>query len=345
MKGLGRFWLRPAMSLFYRRSRGASLVYHEVFPDGGDRPHTSTQITVGDLKRQLEFIASNLCALPIDEFVGGLRRSCLPAGACLVTFDDGFADNCDIALPLLRRLDIPATFFIASGYVTGGQPYEADALHDVLKLAHDQDRVELDYRPWGGPTLTLSYSGTGRSSSYFRVVGIYKRQIRHVHRRAFIEYTAERFGVSSASLRWPAMLTPSQVRQLADAGMTIGSHTEWHASLAAEGVEEYVRQLRVSRQVLRDVSGQSVDYFSYPYGDPEYCLSAWPHVRDAGYSAAFMACGLVSKMRLGPYLIDRQATSGGVAGLCASLLGLKPSQFRQRRALSHSLARGVVECT
>jgi peptidoglycan/xylan/chitin deacetylase (PgdA/CDA1 family) len=138
------------------------------------------------------------------------------------------------------------------------------------------------------------------------------------------------------------MMTPDQVRELAGAGMTIASHTEWHISLAAEGPDEYARQLRDSRQTLRDMCGQPVDYFSYPFGDPEYCVPAWQLVRDAGYTAAFMACGRPADLRHGPWLIDRLGTSYGVAGLCASMLGVKPSQFRNRRKLAGCLADAPV---
>jgi peptidoglycan/xylan/chitin deacetylase (PgdA/CDA1 family) len=136
------------------------------------------------------------------------------------------------------------------------------------------------------------------------------------------------------------MMTPRQVRELADAGMTIGSHAEWHISLVAEGPDEYARQLRNSRQTLRDMCEQPVDYFSYPFGDPDYCIPAWPLVRDAGYTAAFMACGLPADLRHGPWLIDRHASGHNLFGLYASILGVKPSQFRNRRRLARCFEDG-----
>jgi peptidoglycan/xylan/chitin deacetylase (PgdA/CDA1 family) len=325
-------------SMAYRHGRGMALVYHQILPPGGRRPHTSTQLTAADFEAQIAFIAATCRVMEIDAFVAALQTGRLPARACLITFDDGFVDNHDIALPVLQRHRIPAVFFIASGYVTSGRAYEADAVHDLLRLAPARAQVQLDLRSWHGPAMNLPYAnGTDRRASYFQVIRIFKDQIRAADRPAVVAYLAERFGVAADDLTTPAMMTPKHVRQLSDAGMTVGSHTEWHVSLSAEGPDEYARQLRTSRQTLEDITGRPVRYFSYPFGDPQYCIPAAPLVREARYEAAFMACGLACHTKHGPWLIDRLATSGGLTGLVASMLGIKPSQFRQRRARARYL--------
>lgn len=327
--------LSPLLSLTYRGGRGMALIYHEVFPPGGRRPHTSTQISLADFEAQIAFVASRCRVMEADAFVTGLVAGRLPPRACLVTFDDGYADNVEVALPVLERHGVPALFFISSGYVKSGRPYEADAVHDILRLAGPRERVELDLSPWNGPRLDVPYAtDADRSASYFKVTRIFKDQIRYADRRAVIDHLAERFSVDPGALSWPAMMTPEQVRRLADAGMTIGSHSEWHVSLSAEGPDEFARQLRSSRETLAEMTGQAVRYFSYPFGDPQYCVPAWPLVRDADYDGAFMACGLPSRRADAPWLIDRHATTRGLPGLWASLLGIKPSQRRQRKAIA-----------
>jgi peptidoglycan/xylan/chitin deacetylase (PgdA/CDA1 family) len=338
MAFLGRLGMRPLLSVAYRGRRGMALAYHQVLGSDRGPSTTSTQITLQDFTAQLEFIASTCRVLPAGAFVEAMKAGRLPRRACLLTFDDGFEDNYGLAFPILRRLGLSATFFVASGYVAQGRPFELDAVHDVLRLAPAQTLVEVDCRPWGGPALSLPYASPGeRFASYFRVTGLLKRQIRWPDRRAFVEYLADRFGVAVDLLRWPRMMSPEQLREMAEAGMTIGSHTEWHASLAAEGPDEFARQLQTSRRILEDMTGRPVRFFSYPFGDPEYCVAASGAVRESGYEAAFMACGLPSTCRLGPWLIDRQATSGGLVGLWASLLRIKPSQYRQGRALAECL--------
>jgi Polysaccharide deacetylase len=65
--------------------------------------------------------------------VKALQRQGLPGGRPLViTFDDGYADNLYNAAPLLDRYDVPATLFLATGYIDGAREFWWDALERML---------------------------------------------------------------------------------------------------------------------------------------------------------------------------------------------------------------------
>ena len=75
------------------------------------------------------------------------------------------------------------------------------------------------------------------------------------------------------------------IRRLADAGMTIGSHTWDHRAVSDLAGRAWKVQLEQSRETLRKASGQSVEHFAYPYG--MVSADAYPHLRKAGYKTAF----------------------------------------------------------
>ncbi len=75
------------------------------------------------------------------------------------------------------------------------------------------------------------------------------------------------------------------VRRLADAGMTIGSHTWDHHMVTEYSTSDYATQLQQPRELLRRLSGQEVDDFAYPYG--AWKAEVLPHVRKAGYRCAY----------------------------------------------------------
>jgi peptidoglycan/xylan/chitin deacetylase (PgdA/CDA1 family) len=75
------------------------------------------------------------------------------------------------------------------------------------------------------------------------------------------------------------------VERLADAGMTIGSHTWDHHAVSDLARRDWRVQLDQSRTTLRRASGQSVEHFAYPYGIVS--TKAFPHLRHAGYRTAF----------------------------------------------------------
>ena len=68
----------------------------------------------------LEWARSWFNVLPLPEAVARLRAGTLPARAAAITFDDGYADNCEVALPILRSVRHAATFFIATGFSMAG---------------------------------------------------------------------------------------------------------------------------------------------------------------------------------------------------------------------------------
>lgn len=80
-------------------------------------------------------------------------------------------------------------------------------------------------------------------------------------------------------------ISATQIKDLAEAGHTIGSHTWDHHAVTSYAGEDWRTQLDGSREKLRSLSGQEVTTFAYPYG--AWNAAALPHLREAGYTTAF----------------------------------------------------------
>ena len=93
------------------------------------------------------------------------------------------------------------------------------------------------------------------------------------------------FFVMTVVLGKPRWMSIRDIRRLADAGMTIGSHTWDHRAVSDLAGRAWKVQLEQSRETLRKASGQSVEHFAYPYG--MVSADAYPHLRKAGYKTAF----------------------------------------------------------
>jgi peptidoglycan/xylan/chitin deacetylase (PgdA/CDA1 family) len=119
------------------------------------------------------------------------------------------------------------------------------------------------------------------------------------------------------------LLTPEQVRQVADAGMEVGSHGLQHVSLISITDSELTRELRDSRSALQDISGQEVTGFCYPYGDINGRVLA--AVRTAGYG---YGCAIWRSALTGPHALPRTFVGDNDS---AARLWAKGARHRLRR--------------
>jgi peptidoglycan/xylan/chitin deacetylase (PgdA/CDA1 family) len=93
------------------------------------------------------------------------------------------------------------------------------------------------------------------------------------------------FFVMTVVLGKPRWMSIRDIHRLADAGMTIGSHTWDHHAVSDLSGHAWKVQLEESRETLRRASGQPVEHFAYPYG--VVSAGAFPHLAKAGYKTAF----------------------------------------------------------
>ena len=129
-------WMFKVLSPAGEHARLTVLIFHRVlaepdslFPGEPDAVRFETQ---------MRWLKTWFNVLPLAEAVERLRTGSLPARAAAITFDDGYADNCTVALPILRRVGLPATFFIATGYLDGGRMWN-DTVIDVMRRAEGPD--------------------------------------------------------------------------------------------------------------------------------------------------------------------------------------------------------------
>ncbi|GBD14875.1 Poly-beta-1,6-N-acetyl-D-glucosamine N-deacetylase [bacterium HR25] len=105
------------------------------------------------------------------------------------------------------------------------------------------------------------------------------------------------FAVVTGFLGQPGYLTWEQVREMAEAGMEIVSHTAHHVDLAAAPPEQARQELRESRAALEEALGRPVQLLVYPYGEPFTRAGSEARervvrlVREEGYVGALAALG------------------------------------------------------
>ena len=269
-------WAAPAGE----RARLSILIFHRVLhaPDPlfPDEMHAARFDALCGLVRRWFNV------LPLPEAQRRLQDGTLPARALAITFDDGYADNHDVALPILQRHGLPATCFVATGFLDGGCMWNDRVIEVVRQCSGDTlrlpDGIELDTAP-----LPMTDAAARRSAI--------DRLLTHLKHRPIDERLQAADALTTANgTRLPTtlMMRREQVQALHRAGFNIGGHTVDHPILATLLNAAAAHQINANKQTLEDMLQQQLTLFAYPNGRPDddYGARDVALVRQAGYEAA-----------------------------------------------------------
>jgi peptidoglycan/xylan/chitin deacetylase (PgdA/CDA1 family) len=229
----------------------------------------------------------------------------------VVTFDDGYRNNFSEALPVLEELGIPATFFIATGYVETGRAYWIDRLDYALQQACDDRRLlrnrgyEYDLRDLDREELINGYRELRLSIKKNEPDD--ERML-----RVFEEFSEGLESASQVTINtiidtdpFVSVATWAEQSAACKGGATIGSHSVDHYRLTAiprAAVDEQVVQSKI---VIEKNLGIGCDFFCYPNGGfDDYVIE---RIRKAGYRAAVTTRRGLNRIGDNPYALKRYA--------------------------------------
>jgi peptidoglycan/xylan/chitin deacetylase (PgdA/CDA1 family) len=258
------------------RGRLSVLIFHRVLPAPDALfPHETHARSFDEV---CGWLKSWFNVLPLDQAVAQLRNGSLPARAACITFDDGYADNHDVAAPILKRHGLSATFFIATGFMDGGRMWNDTVIESVRQAG----MATLDLGRLGCfPIATVSEKRAAIDSVI--------RQIKYLPIAERLVLAAEVADAAHVDLPDNLMMTSTQVKALRHWGMQIGAHTVSHPILARLAAEEARHEIKSSKDHLEDLLGEHVGLFAYPNGKPgeDYDAKTVEIVRSLGFDAAF----------------------------------------------------------
>lgn len=242
-------------------------------------PVLDWDLDAGEFEKRLQWLSSWFNILPLDEAVTRLAQRSLPARAAAVTFDDGYADNFTVALPILQRLGVPATFFIATGYLDGGRMWNDTIIQSIRHCG--KERLDLSAIGLGVHDLT---SADHIRSVIDRIVSGLK-YLQPEQRSEAADHVAR---VAGCRLPDDLMLRSEHVRAMRRAGMLIGAHTVTHPILAQVDADAARQEILHSKHHLESLLQERVGLFAYPNGKPvvDYRVEDVESVRELGFDAA-----------------------------------------------------------
>jgi peptidoglycan/xylan/chitin deacetylase (PgdA/CDA1 family) len=249
------------------------------------------------LKRKYTLVTLDEALAPAARTSNGKTRR----GRVLITFDDGYRDNYDIAFPILRSHGVQGVFFLCTDMVGSNSVPWWDRVASLMRTARVR-RFTLRYPQ----ELAVDLDQVGFNKNLRAVLNEYKRSENSDKVRFFSELKDAMQGeeVPVTSRRF---LSWAEAGEMIRGGMAIGSHTVSHPILSQLPPERQFEELSNSRAILKSQLGIEADVFAYPVGS-EHSFSAVTQklVKEAGYRAAFSYYGGTNPPgTINPYDIKR----------------------------------------
>ena len=258
------------------------LMYHRV-NDEYDPFFPATPVHV--FAKQMEYFATHCSVCSLEDAVARMQRRDLPDNAVVITFDDGYKDNYIHAFPILKRLAIPATIFLATDAIGSGKMLWHDKVFIAFRETRQPFLTDFDEAGTRYPLGTIAERVAAQVE-----VRKFLRSLAEDERERWIERLFTKLKVANLYESSDLMLTWDDVRVMRREGIGFGSHTITHPILSRLSVERMKEEIWVSKCVIEEQLETPVNTFAYPNGSQaDFTETTKQFVHDAGYTCALTA--------------------------------------------------------
>jgi peptidoglycan/xylan/chitin deacetylase (PgdA/CDA1 family) len=253
------------------RGIGVILMLHHVRPwePRGFAPNRLLEVTPDFLDAALTVAQEEgFEPVSLDEAVARTSAGEAEAPFVAVTFDDGYRDNVDYALPILKRHGVPWTMFVTTGFATRTASLWWLELEEAIRAL---GRVDVGV---GDDQLRLLTDTDAAKAAAYEAIYWRLRKGPEDRLRSAVAELADEAGVDGRALVQNLCLDWDGIRRVAnEPGVSIGAHTLTHPMLAKQNEIFAAHEMAESKTIIERVIGRPVRHFAYPVGDR---LSAGP---------------------------------------------------------------------
>jgi len=279
-----------------RRSLGASrryllnqldrpaviLLYHRVTHLKNDPQLLS--VTPENFYEQVSLLRKKYTLLKIEEFSDLItRKKKIPRNAVVLTFDDGYADNYQEALPILESLNSQALFYITTSNLDTNKELWWDELERIFlcdAILPPSIDIAIRDKPYHFPTATVKE----RFDIYYAIHPLLK-YTSIAERNKVISELQQWAGLSTEGRSTHRLVTIDELQKMnASAAAVIGAHTINHPALSTLSYEEQLSEICLSKAFLEKMLDKEVEHFSYPFGSKkDYNRNSIKACKESGF--------------------------------------------------------------
>lgn len=257
-------------------------MYHEIAEDN-EGMDVWTIVRKSDYMRQMQYVQNHFEVISLCEALRRLRDNTVNEPTIVVTFDDGYACNKSVLLPIVECMDIPITIFISTGFVMEQKLYWYDRLLEALT---NVSPMKLDLLRHGLSVYEVNRTyGAANWLEKERLLSDLKRLNPEQREKVVTEVISLIPKMINDECRYIAPLTIEDVLALSQCPLvTIGAHTHCHNILTQLSDDSMKNSVQRSKDLLELWTGKKINYFAYPNGN--YNENIIGNVRGMGFVCA-----------------------------------------------------------
>jgi len=295
---MNRFLKEPFYSAFklsraYKLAKWAHrkkiliVAYHGIL-QRNSRSYVNRNCTYAQIfEEQLRWLKRNYTILPLCDILDGMEnKKELPEYAAAITFDNGFRNNFEVALPILVKQNLAATVFLSTDLIGENNKKLWNDHVDALVQTSTAERLSLQMN--GNLTNFNISSTTGKIQASDNIRSYLKALNPAERNRKILNLEHQVDGIDYGEDGRFDFLNWDEVRKMVEGGIEFGSNGASNTSLSTLSAEELRREVVESKNKIESELQRSCLYFSYPNGlCRDYSIRDKEMVRKTGYRAAF----------------------------------------------------------
>lgn len=243
-----------------------ALFYHRV----ADTHPTPWTISCADFESQIAWMAKRFEFVSLDEVQRRVKERASFRSAVAITFDDGYRENLEFALPLLLKRRIPVTYYVTAGNVVSGETFPHDRALGLDLPPHSADQIaDLTKEGIDIGVHTMTHRDLGQSLSEAEL-----REEIVVARETLESMTGQRLRHFAFPFGQRANVSAASLRKVREAGYASWSSAFGGYNVPGRSVRHILRfhgdpsLVRLSNWLTGDPRWRNVGAEDREYADP-----------------------------------------------------------------------------
>lgn len=218
-----------------------------------------------------------------------------------ITFDDGYLDNYEVALPIMQKHQVDSTIYLSYGHVDGKYRFWYELMTNGINATA---KTQIDLSDWGLGTIALS--SADEKELAIAQLNNWLKQFDNQQRQEYLSSILNKLELSAEQIPVSAMMDWDMVSAMRHAGVDFGSHTLSHPILSKEKLATMRDEVILSKQFIEDKLGHTINGFAYPNGtEDDYDDDTVLAVKDAGYGYAVTTISGTNYADADPFQLKR----------------------------------------